>query len=325
MGLRTYVVRRIGQLVITFWAFLTILFLMFRVLPGDPTSMFVLQGLSEEGQEQLIRELGLNAPLHEQYIIYIQGLLTGDLGMSFIYREPVWGILVGKFWNTVLLMGPALVLAILIGVLFGALLGWFRGTLIEKGGIVATIMARSSPEFWTGIVLLMIFVFWLNWFPPGGIRSAGAEWSGFWGKYLAVDFLKHAALPIAAGVIYYSAVPLLLMRNTMIDVMNADFVEIKRAEGIAEHNILYKHVVRNSILPIVTITALASGLVIGGSIVIETVFAWPGMGREMIRAVNANDHPLAMGLFFFMGSTVMAMNFLADIAYAYLDPRIKYD
>jgi peptide/nickel transport system permease protein len=115
------------------------------------------------------------------------------------------------------------------------------------------------------------------------------------------------------------------MRNTMIDVMNADFVEIKRAEGIAEHRILYKHVVRNSILPIVTITALASGLVIGGSIVIETVFSWPGMGREMVRAVNSNDFPLAQGLFFFMGATVMIMNFLADITYAYLDPRIKYD
>jgi peptide/nickel transport system permease protein len=111
----------------------------------------------------------------------------------------------------------------------------------------------------------------------------------------------------------------------MIDVMNSDFVEMKRAEGIAEHNILYKHVVRNSILPIVTITALASGLAIGGSVVIETVFSWPGMGREMIRAVNNNDYPLAMGLFFFMGTIVMGMNFIADIAYAYLDPRIRYD
>jgi peptide/nickel transport system permease protein len=199
MGLRAYVIRRIGQLIITFWAFVTILFFMFRIMPGDPTSMFVLQGLSEEGRQQLINELGLNEPLHVQYYKYVTGLLTGDMGMSFTYREPVWNILVVKFWNTVLLMGPTLMLAIFFGTVFGALLGWFRDTTFEKAGIVVTVMARSSPQFWTGILVLMIFVFWLGWFPAGEIRDVGSEWSGFFGKYLAWDFVYHAFLPLLTG------------------------------------------------------------------------------------------------------------------------------
>jgi peptide/nickel transport system permease protein len=171
----------------------------------------------------------------------------------------------------------------------------------------------------------MIFVFWLNWFPAGGIRQAGLETTGFVSKYLRVDFLKHAILPIMTMTITYLSVPILLMRTSMVETLNADFIKIKRAEGLPERNILYKHAVRNSILPIVTITALASGLMIGGSVVIETVFNWPGMGREMVRAVNNQDFPLAQGLFFFMGATVMMMNLVADLAYVYLDPRIQYD
>lgn len=325
MTLRAYVVRRVGQLLVTYWAFLTLLFVLFRLMPGDPTSMFVLEGLSEEARRQIISDLGLDAPLHVQYLEYMGQLLTGDLGTSFIYREPVWGVIVGKFWNTVFLMGPSLAIAIGLGVVAGALIGHFRNSSFETAGIVATITARSSPEFWTGILLLLVFVQWLGWFPSGGLRAAGQEFEWFWAKYLSWEFVYHAVLPILSGVIYYAAVPTLVMRNTMLDVVGSDFIEIKRAEGVPEATILFKHVVRNSILPIVTLGALASALVIGGSVVIETVFNWPGMGREMVRAVNNNDFSLAMGLFFVMGSTVMLMNFLADIAYVFLDPRIQYD
>ena len=325
MGLREYVIRRVAQVVITLWAFITVLFLLFRALPGDPTSKFVLSGISEEAQEEMIRSFGLDQPLHIQYINYVKDFMTGDLGVSFMYREPVWNVIVTKFWNTIFIMAPALILAILLGVIIGGLVGWKRGTLFEQGGVVTAIVARSSPGFWTGIVLLMVFVFWLNWFPAGGIRQAGPGTSGFVGKYLRVGFLEHAILPIITMTITYLSVPILLMRTSMVETLNADFIKIKRAEGLPERNILYKHAVRNSILPIVTITALASGLMIGGSVVIETVFNWPGMGREMVRAVNNQDFPLAQGLFFFMGATVMVMNLVADLAYVYLDPRIQYD
>lgn len=325
MGLREYVTRRILQLVVTYWAFVTILFALFRLAPGDPTSMFVMDGLSGKEREQVIERMGLNEPMHVQYIEYVTQLLSGDFGTSFRYREPVWDVLVVKFWNTILLMGTALIIAYILGITFGALLGWYRGTDFEKGGIIIGLMARSSPEFWTGIVVLTIFSFWLGVLPSGGMRAVGSDIGSFYQRYLAWDFIYHMVLPVMAGVFYYMATPMLLMRNTMLDVLKADFIEIKKAEGLPEYRILYQHAVRNSILPIVTVAAIVSGTAIGGSLVIETVFNWPGMGREMVESVNYNDYPMAMGTFFLMGSVVIIMNFVADLAYVYLDPRVQYE
>lgn len=325
MGLQEYVVRRIGQLAVTYWAFITILFLLFRIVPGDPTTMFVAQGLSGEARNKVIENLGLNEPLHVQYIDYIAQLLHGDFGRSFIFRRPVVEIITVKFWNTVFLMVGAIVLAYLIGITLGVLLAWWRGSNFEKVGIVATLWARSSPTFWTGILLLMVFVFWLGWFPAGGIRSVGAEFEGFWGKYFAWDFVYHVILPMLTGAIYYMATPTLLMRNTMMEILNAEFIDVKRAEGLSTFNIMYKHAARNSILPIVTVTALVAGKAIGGQLIIEVVYNWPGMGRAMVRAVNYNDYPMAMAAFFLMGSVVIFLNFVADLGYAYLDPRVTYE
>jgi peptide/nickel transport system permease protein len=325
MGLKKYVTRRILQLLFTYWAFLTILFGVFRLAPGDPTSMYLAQEMGPEERQRILEQYGLNEPMHIQYFDFLAQFLTGDFGQSFRFGEPVWDVMVVKFWNTILLMGVAFLLAYTIGVLLGAFLGWVRQTRTEKAGIIVTLLARSSPEFWIGIVVLMVFPFGLGWFPAGGMRSPGAEWSWFWGRYLSWDFVEHMVLPVLTGVIYYMATPTLLMRSSMINVLDADFIDIKKAEGIPEHIILYKHAARNSILPMVTVVALVVGLSIGGSLVIETVFNWPGMGRAMINAVTYNDYPLAQALFFLMGSIVILMNFVADMAYVYLDPRVRYD
>lgn len=325
MGLQEFVVRRIAQLLFTFWVFVTILFVLFRAAPGDPTSMYVAQGMSAQAREETISRLGLDQPLHVQYVDYIGQLLTGNFGTSFRYNVPVWDVLVVKFWNTVILMGSALVLAYVLGITFGALLGWYRGTTFERGGIIVALMARSSPEFWTGIIVMSIFVFWLGLFPSGGMRAIGTQVDGFAARYLAWDFVHHMVLPMMAGAIYYMATPMLLMRNTMLDVLKADFIEIKKAEGLPERQILFRHAARNSVLPIVTVMAIVSGTAIGGSLIIETVFNWPGMGREMVESIHYNDYPVAMGTFFLMGSVVIVMNFVADLAYGYLDPRVQYD
>lgn len=325
MGLRRYVIRRLGQLVFTYWAFLTLLFVLFRLVPGDPTSMFVMQGVSPEAQEEMRRNMGLHLPLYRQYLDYLSQLLTGSLGQSFHYREPVWEILAEKFWNTIFLMGGSLILAYLFGIVFGALMGWYRGSKFEKGGIVVTLVARSSPQFLTGIVLLTAFVFHLDWFPYGGMRSIGsAEASGI-DKFLSWDFVHHLILPMVTGAIYFMATPALLMRNTMLDVLDADFIEIKKAIGVPPHKVMFNHAARNSVLPLVTMMAIVTGMAIGGSVVIETVFNWPGMGREMVDSVQRNDYPVAMGAFFLMGSVIIFMNFVADLAYVYLDPRVTYE
>lgn len=325
MGLRNYVLRRVAQLLLTYWSFITILFVVFRLMPGDPTSMYVLSGLPAEEQQAMISRLGLDQPLHVQYVEYMGQLLTGDFGRSFIYREPVIDILTIRFWNTVLLMGTALTIAYLIGVGGGALLGWWRGSAFEKGGVVATLIARSSPDFWIGIVLLSIFVFWLDLLPAGGMRTATAEIQSFADRYLSWDFVYHMVLPVMTGAIYFASTPTLLMRNTILEVLDTDFIEVKRAEGLSEGIVLYRHAVRNSVLPLVTIAAISVGTAMGGSIVIETVFNWPGMGREMVQSVHNNDYPLAMATFFVMGSVVILMNFVADLLYVYLDPRVEYE
>lgn len=325
MSLRAYVVRRSLQLLVTYVVFLTLLFVIFRVMPGDPTSLYLQQGMTPAEREATLQRLGLDQPIYVQYYEYIIQLLNGDLGDSFRHNQPVWDVLVTRFWNTLALMGPALVLAYLIGTIFGAALGWWRGSDRERFGIVGTLMARSSPEFWTGIVLLWIFVFQLDLFPSGGMRSLGATYDGRFEQFVNWDFARHVVLPMLTAVLYYMTMPILVMRSGMINVLTSDFIEIKKAEGLSEATILYKHAARNSVLPVVTIAAVVSGAAIGGSLVIEVVFNWPGMGREMVESIEFNDYPMAMATFFLMGSFVILMNFVADLLYVYLDPRVSYD
>lgn len=324
--MRRYLAKRVIYTIFTFWVFLTILFLLFRVVPGDPTSMYLLEGMSQAEREAMLERHGLLDPLHVQYTNYLMSFVSGDLGYSYRYDQPVWDIMTVRFWNTMFLMLGALSLAYAFGIAFGAYLGWTRGTAREKFGLVFALIARSSPEFWIGIVLLTVFVFWLGWFPWGGIREIGAETAGtFTGRYFNRSFVYHLFLPVLTGALYYMAQPILLMRSSMIDTLREDFIEIKEAEGLPTITVLYRHAVRNSLLPMATVIALVTGLSIGGSLVIETVFNWPGMGREMVESIHYNDYPMAQATFFLMGSIVIVMNFLADVVYVYIDPRVRYD
>lgn len=324
--MRKFIIRRIAYLLFTYWAFITILFIIFRVTPGDPTTLYVVEGMTEAERQATLQRYGLTQPLYVQYFQYMGDLLQGDLGRSYRYNTAVSSVLVVKFWNTIFLMGTSLTIAYSIGIMFGAYLGWVRGTVKEKFGLIIGLIFRSSPEFWIGIVLLTVFVFQLGWFPWGGIDRIGAEaTTGFVDRYFNTSFVYHLFLPALTGAIYYMAQPILLMRSSMISVLNSDFIEIKKAEGLSPFRVVYKHAARNSMLPMATVIALVAGMSIGGSLVIETVFSWPGMGREMVESVHHNDYPMAMGAFFLMGSVVVFMNFLADIAYVYLDPRVRYD
>jgi len=324
MGLRAYVLRRLSHMAIAWFVFVSLIFVLFRIVPGDPTTVLAGEGINPETRQQLLEAYGVDQPLYVQYFMFMTDLFQLDLGVSYYHGRPVIDIIGFYFLNTVILMGTAFILAYTTGVIFGALLGWYRGTNFERYGIVATLIARSSPEFWTGIVLLIVFVFWLGWFPWGGMGGYGQQWEGY-DRYLRLDFLRHLALPALAAAIFYVATPTLLMRNTMIDVIDQDFIEIKRAEGLPKWRILFLHAARNSMMPVVTIASIVVGLAIGGSVVIEVVFNWPGMGREMVRAVQANDYPMAQGTFLLMGTTIIVMNFVADMAYMYLDPRVQYE
>ncbi|MGE5618728.1 MAG: ABC transporter permease [Sphingomonadaceae bacterium] len=324
-GLRAYILRRLVQGVITLWVLTSVLFFMFRLLPGDPTLMYIDAGLPQEVQQQIRAQFGLDKPLWEQYFIYFGNVLHGEFGRSFYYRTPVADILVEKMTATLLLMGTSVVVAFLLGSVGGVILAWKRGSKLEVGGLVAALLLRSAPEFWTGLVALMIFAGWLGWFPIGGMHTPGQQFTGFLQKYVNADFLHHLVLPVMVAAGYYLANPLLIMRNSMLEVVGEDFVEMARAKGLSERAVMFKHAMRNALLPVVTVVTLMIGFAVGGQVLVETIFRWPGMGREMVLSVQRSDYPMAQASFFVLGVMVITMNFITDLLYGWLDPRVTYN
>jgi peptide/nickel transport system permease protein len=327
MGIRRYIASRILQTIFTLWAFFTILFVLFRVVPGNPATMYVVSGMNQEQRQAMLERLGLNRPMHVQYLDYVTDLLQLDLGQSYTFNMPVADLLWQRFINTFVLMAPALFTAFALAIVIGSLLGWYRGSKLEKVGIIGSLVTRSTPSFFVGLLLLIVFTFTLGWTPSGGMLSPGSVSGNNPGisKFMSVDFLRHAVLPFVTATIVWFATPVLLMRNSMLEMITSNFINIKKAEGFPEHVLIYKHAVRNSILPLVTEAAVTVGFAFGGSVVIETVFNWPGMGSTMVTALFDRDYPVAQGAFFLMGTIVILMNFVADMLYMVLDPRVGYE
>jgi peptide/nickel transport system permease protein len=323
MGKKAYIIRRSIQCVVILFVIITIIFLIFRLIPADPTSMLIDSQLSPEDRHALMAEWGFDRPLYVQYLNYIRNLLTGDFGISFYYRKPVFEVISGTIWNTFVLMGLALTIAVGAAVIGGAYLGWRRGKRVEQIGVVAALFIQAMPLYWIGILSLMLFTHWIAIFPTGGMREIGYQATGLMGKYLSVDFLRHLCLPLLCASLHYMANPMLIMRTTMLEVKGEDFLEMSLAKGFNE-KVIVKHCARNALLPLVSYAAVMSGYVFGGQVLLETVFSWPGMGRELVVAVMGLDYPVAQAAFFIMAVTVVLMNFVADLLYGFLDPRITY-
>jgi peptide/nickel transport system permease protein len=317
-------VKRGAQLLFVLWAVVTILFLIFRLMPGNPLVAYIDPQFTEEQQRQLMASFGLDKPLWHQYLLYIWNLLRGQLGDSFFYRKPVWDLIWSVFPNTVILTLGSLLAAYAFGVLAGAYLAWKRGTVFEGIGIPLVLMTRAAPEFWLGMVLLAFFSFSLGWFPAGGAVSAGIPFEGYFRQFTTVDFLHHLFLPAATLAIYLQGLPLLLMRSSMLDVMNEDFVTMARIKGLSSYTVVIKHAARNALLPVMTSFAFGIGYQVQGSVVVETVFSWPGLGRMLVEAVAGGDYPLAQGAFLLVAIVVIVMNLIADLLYHLLDPRVSH-
>ena len=323
-GKTRFIIGRIIQLIFVLFILLTILFFMFRVLPGDPTTMLVDEAaLTPEQQQMIMKSFGLDRPLFEQYKLYIVNILQGKLGISFTYRVPVSEIIGEKMINTILLQGSGMFLAIILGVLGGAFLAQFRKSKFEAFGITFALIFRSAPIFWTGLVFLNIFSLRLGLFPLGGMATIGHSFENEFYKYFSLDFLHHLILPVVVSALYYMASPMLIMRSSMIEVMQEDFIEMVRAKGLKETVILFKHIMRNALLPVITLIGTMIGFSFGGQVLLEIIFNWPGMGRAMIYAIQRHDYPMAQASFLFMGFMIAMMNFLVDILYVYIDPRVN--
>lgn len=318
------IISRLLQLLLVLWAVVTILFLLFRLMPGNPMAAYIDPTFTAEQQEALMAQFGLDKPLWSQYFTYLGNLLQGEMGYSFRYRTPVSERIWALLPNTLILTFTSLIVAYVFGILAGAWLAWRRGSSVEKISLTAVLTTRAMPEFWLGMVLLAVFSFWLGWFPAGGTRSPGVEYSGFWGFYTSADFLAHLALPAATLAIYSQGLPLLLMRSNMLDVMKEDFVTMARVKGLSKWTVVVKHAARNALLPVMTSFAISVGYQLQGNVVVESVFSWPGLGRELVLAVSASDYPLAQGAFLMIAVVVILMNLVADLLYAFLDPRISH-
>lgn len=316
-----YLLRRLGFTFIAIYVIATILFFMFRLLPGDPTTAMLPPGASDAAKQELRRQFGLNEPLYVQYFLYLKNLVFGNLGTSFTFGKPVTAVVIDRTINTLALLIPAVVLSFTIGPLIGSILAWYRGTRIDTYGIGLVLILRGAPVFWTGIVAIMFFSFQLGWLPTGGMHSPEFVSESVVARLVSTDFLWHLLLPLSVVTLYFVSAPTFVMRNTMIDVLNEDFIELLRAEGLSEFRIIYLHAARNSMLPIVHYFALAMGAIFGGSVVIETVFSWPGVGRTMFRALTERDYPLIQGAFLMVAVMVIIMNFIADAVSVYIDPR----
>lgn len=319
------IVGRFVQMIFVLWAVATILFLVFRLMPGNPLVAYIDPTFTAEQQQQLMQRFGLDRPLYEQYVIYLGNLVQGDLGDSFFYRDSVTKLLWDVFPNTIALTLVSLLLAYVFGTLFGTFLAWMRNSSFEGAAIPLVLLTRAAPEFWLGMILLAIFSFQLGWFPSGGAATAGAEFPNAWARFTSWDFARHLFLPAATLAIYLHGLPLLLMRSNMLETLREDFVTMARMKGLSTWSVLVRHAARNALLPVVTAFALGVGYSIGGNVVVETVFSWPGIGRLLVRAVSASDYPLAQGAFLMIASVMVFMNFVADLLYGVLDPRVGHD
>ena len=319
-----YALERFVHMLFVLWAVATILFFMFRLMPGNPLAAFIDSTITEEQQEALIRQFGLDKSIWEQYWLFLVNLSQGELGQSFFFKKPVLDVIGSVFPNTVLLTVTSLVMAYVFGIIVGAWLAWRRGTWFEGIGIPIVLATRAAPEFWLGMVMLAIFGFGLGWFPAGGANSTGSTWDNEWQRILSLDYLWHLTLPAMTLAVYLQGLPLLLMRSNMLEVMQEEYITMARMKGLSEWTIVLRHAARNALLPVVTAFALGIGFSVGGNVVIETVFSWPGIGRVLVNAVAASDYPLAQGAFLVITGVLVFMNFIADIAYAAIDPRVTH-
>jgi len=319
-----YFGRRLVHMLIVLWAIATLLFLLFRLMPGDPTIAQIDPTFTEEQRQLVKAQFGLDRPLPEQYLIYMRNLAVGEFGLSFRQRRPVLGLVLEVLPNTLLLTLSALIVAYVFGALFGSYLAWRRGSLFETVSVPLVLATRAAPEFWLGMIVLALFAFGLGWFPSGGANSAGARYASEWQRILSLDYLHHLVLPVLTLALYLQGLPVLLMRSNMLEVMREEFVTMARMKGLSERRIMLRHAARNALLPLVTAFALGFGQSVGGNVVVESVFSWPGLGRLLVSAVANSDYPLAQGAFLVIALVLVTMNFLADLAYGLLDPRVTH-
>ncbi|HPF19484.1 MAG: ABC transporter permease [Bacillota bacterium] len=315
-------VKKLLYAAITIFFVLVFNYFLFRILPGDILSMLSRSGKTTPEMVANIREMyGLDLPWYQQFFVYLENLFTGDLGTSFIYKKPVAEVIGSRILPTVILLGVAEVLAIVVGIVFGIVSAWKRGKAIDTGLLSTSLLLYSMPTFWLGMMLILIFCVNLRLFPINGMVTPGRVFADTW-AYIN-DVVRHMILPMACMALVMIGEYAITMRSTMIDVLSEDYITTAKAKGFSNGYVLRRHAMPNAMLPMITLIAINLGLIVGGAIQIETVFSWPGLGNLMYGALVNRDYPLLQGVFLLTTVTVILANLLSDILYEVVDPRVK--
>jgi len=317
-----YTLRRILQAVPVIIGIVLLNFTLLHLAPGDPAMVYIGEagGASEETLKEIRKEFGLDKSLSEQLFIYGKKLLTGDFGVSYFQGKPVLELILEKIWATALLVLTAMFMAVVIGVFTGVMVAQRPASTASAFITIFSLLGFAMPSFWLGIMLILAFSLYLPLFPGYGMITAGYA-ANFW--QILIDILHHLVLPASTlGIILigpYSR----LSRASMLEVIGSDYIRTARAKGLPERKVIFKHALRNAILPILTMAGLQLGRLLAGAVLVETVFSWPGMGRLMFDGILRRDYPLIMGVMFFSSVVVIMVNLITDVLYGVLDPRIR--
>ena len=305
--MRAYFARRLGQSALTLLGTSVLVCLILRVLPGDPAKMLLPEGAPQSAIEELNRQLGLKEPLHVQYAIFLRSVFRGDFGQSFQYRAPALQVVVERLPATVDLTLVAMALTVAAGVAIGIVAAVRAGSRYDYAGTVLAVLGQSLPSFWLGIMLILLFGVTLHWLPTSGFQG--------W-RYLVLPTVTLAAYP--------TALVARLTRSSLLEILRQDYVRTSRAKGLAERTVVLRHALRNATIPVLTVIGLQIGTLLGGAVITESVFAWPGIGKLVVDAIFFRDFPVVQTILILSASIFIGINLLVDLLYVVIDPRIRY-
>ncbi|WP_117194815.1 ABC transporter permease [Rhizobium terrae] len=300
-----YLAVKLGEALLAIWGVVTIVFFVSRVL-GDPAVLLLPVGADQQEIDALRITLGLDRPILEQYALSMVAMLRGDFGVSFQHTRPAMDVVLERMPATIELAGAALLFGTLIGGAAGAVAALKRGTISEFVVMIAALLGQATPVFWLGIMLILVFSVDLGWLPTGGSGT-----------------IAHLVLPGLTLAVFVSASIARLLRSSLLDIMREDYVRTARAKGLMPRTVFFWHIARNALIPVVTMIGIIAGELLGGSVVIETVFAWPGVGRIIMQAIQAQDFPVIQAGVALVAAIFILINLLVDLLYGVLDPRIS--
>ena len=317
-----YITMRLVKTVLVAVAVVLLSFFMIRLASGDAATVMAGQsGYADEAYMKSLRaEYGLDQPVPVQLWKYVSAVAHGDLGTSYVRSQPVLTIIMERLPNTLLLDAFALVVAAVGGIWLGGIAARRPGSAIDNATTVLAMFFYSVPQFWLGMMMMLVFAVWLGWLPPFGIETMGADYTGL---ARMGDVAVHILLPGTTLAFYFMASYARLTRTAMIEVADQDFVKTARAKGIPERQVARRHILRNALIPLITFAGLQASILVGGNVLVENVFSWPGVGTLAYEAVDSRDNPLLLGIFIVTAILVSLFNLITDITYSIADPRVE--